>query len=36
LHEIAEMIKPFLPETSEKILKQIKSKKSQPLFPRIQ
>ncbi len=32
---IAEMLTPFLPETSEKILKQIKEGKSQPLFPRI-
>lgn len=33
---IADMLKPFLPETSEKILEQLKTKKSQPLFPRIQ
>ena len=32
---IAEMLQPFLPETSEKIIKQLKTKKSQPLFPRI-
>jgi methionyl-tRNA synthetase len=35
LNEIAQLLKPFLPETSEKILKQLKTKKSQPLFPRI-
>lgn len=35
LVSIAEMLKPFLPETSENILKQIKTKKSKPLFPRI-
>ncbi|MCL0056707.1 methionine--tRNA ligase [Dehalococcoidia bacterium] len=35
LAEIAKMLEPFLPETSEKILKQLKTKKSQPLFPRI-
>jgi len=33
--EIAKLLKPFLPETSEKILKQIETKKSRPLFPRI-
>ena len=35
LENIAEMLKPFLPETAEKILKQLKTKKSQPLFPRL-
>ena len=35
LMNIAEMLEPFLPETSESILKQIKAKKSKPLFPRI-
>ncbi|MCK4473926.1 methionine--tRNA ligase [Candidatus Parcubacteria bacterium] len=35
LTSIAEMLKPFLPETSENILKQIKTKKSKPLFPRL-
>lgn len=35
LENIAQMLEPFLPETSEKILQQIKTKKSQPLFPRI-
>ena len=33
--EIAEFLKPFLPETSEKILEQVKDKKIKPLFPRI-
>lgn len=35
LENIAQMLQPFLPETAEKILKQIKTKKSKPLFPRI-
>jgi len=35
LSEIAKLLEPFLPETSEKILQQIKTKKSQILFPRI-
>ncbi|MDO8639597.1 MAG: class I tRNA ligase family protein [bacterium] len=35
LKKIAELLIPFLPETSEKILRQIKDKKSEPLFPRI-
>ena len=35
IKEIAELLKPFLPETSERILKQIKTKKGKPLFPRI-
>ncbi len=35
LRNIAEMLEPFLPETSEKILKQMKTKKSKPLFPRL-
>jgi len=35
LNEIAELLKPFLPETSEKMLEQIKSKKNKPLFPRL-
>lgn len=35
VNEIAELLKPFLPETSEKIIKQLKTKKSSPLFPRI-
>lgn len=32
---IAQMLKPFLPETSEKIFEQLKTRKSGPLFPRI-
>ena len=35
LENIAEMLEPFLPETVEKILKQLKTQKSQPLFPRL-
>lgn len=35
ISEIAKLLEPFLPETSEKILKQIKSKKSRILFPRL-
>jgi methionyl-tRNA synthetase len=35
ISEIAKLLKPFLPETSEKIIKQLKIKKSHPLFPRI-
>ncbi len=40
ISNIAEMLQPFLPETSEKILKNIrqlaeKTKKAKPLFPRI-
>jgi len=34
LFNIAELLRPFLPETSEKIAEQLKSKKSKPLFPR--
>jgi len=34
LAEIAKLIEPFLPETSEKILKQIKNKKPIVLFPK--
>ena len=33
--EIAKLLEPFLPETSEKIIKQIKAQKSEPLFPRL-
>ena len=33
--EIAKLLEPFLPETSEKIIKQIKTQKSEPLFPRL-
>jgi len=32
---IAEMLRPFLPETSERIFRQIKNKKSEILFPRL-
>jgi methionyl-tRNA synthetase len=35
IKEIAKLLTPFLPETSEKIIKQIKNKKSEILFPRI-
>jgi methionyl-tRNA synthetase len=34
--ETAKLLEPFLPETSEKILQQLKTKKGKPLFPRIQ
>ncbi len=33
--EIARLLAPFLPETSEKTLKQLKTKKTKALFPRI-
>lgn len=32
---IAELLEPFLPETSERILEQLKTKKGKPLFPRV-
>ncbi len=35
LNEISELLAPFLPETSEKMKKVIKSKKSEILFPRL-
>ena len=35
ISEIANLIGPFLPETSEKILHQLKNGKSEPLFPRV-
>jgi methionyl-tRNA synthetase len=35
LKEIAELLKPFLPETSERILKQLETRKSEPLFSRL-
>ena len=35
VNEIAELLEPFLPETSKKILGQLKTRKSKPLFPRI-
>ena len=35
IDNIAELLKPILPETSEKIVKQLKTLKSQSLFPRL-
>lgn len=35
IDDIADLIKPFLPETSEKISKQLKTNKSEPIFPRL-
>ncbi len=35
IREIALLLEPFLPQTSEKVLQELKTKKSQPLFPRI-
>ncbi len=35
INNIAQMLTSFLPETSEKIFKQLKTKKGKPLFPRI-
>ncbi len=35
LNEIARLLQPFLPETSEKIIKQLKTNKSRILFPRL-
>jgi methionyl-tRNA synthetase len=35
LDNIAQLLQPFLPETSEKIFEQIKTKKSKLLFPRV-
>jgi methionyl-tRNA synthetase len=35
LSNIAEMLKPLLPQTSKKIIEQIKTKKGKPLFPRL-
>jgi methionyl-tRNA synthetase len=35
INEIAVLLKPFIPETSERIFEQLKDKKSIPLFPRI-
>jgi len=35
ISEIAKLLEPFLPETSEKILEQIETKRNKPLFPRI-
>lgn len=34
LLNVAQMLQPFLPQTSEKIFEQLKTKKSKPLFPR--
>ncbi|MCK4466160.1 MAG: class I tRNA ligase family protein, partial [Bacteroidales bacterium] len=35
IDNIVRMLQPFLPETSEKIFKQLKTKKSETLFPKI-
>ena len=35
LFHVAHLIAPFMPETSEKMLKQIKNLKTEPLFPRL-
>ena len=35
IENIAELLKPFLPQTSEKIFNQLKARKPEPLFPRI-
>ena len=35
ISQIAELLKPFLPQTSERIVEQLKTGKSTPLFPRI-
>ncbi|MDD5145650.1 MAG: methionine--tRNA ligase [Candidatus Pacebacteria bacterium] len=35
ISEISNLLKPFLPETSEKIFEQLKTKKSESLFPRL-
>jgi len=35
LSQIAEFLEPFLPQTSEKIKKQIKGKKIEHLFPKV-
>ena len=35
LENITQLLKPFLPQTSEKILEQLKTKKPKPLFPRL-
>jgi len=35
IDNIAQLLKPFLPETSEKVLEQLKTKKSKILFPRL-
>jgi len=33
--EIANLLRPFMPQTADKILEQIKNGKSEPLFPRL-
>ena len=35
ISEISQLLKPFLPETAEKIVQQLESRQSQPLFPRL-
>jgi len=35
ISNIAQLLQPFSPETSEKIFGQLKTRKSRPLFPRI-
>ena len=35
INEIAKLLQPFLPETSERIFKQLKNKESNSLFPRL-
>jgi len=35
LYRIARLLGPFMPQTSEKIIEQLKTKESQPLFPRL-
>ncbi len=35
INDMAEMLEPFLPETAQKMKKQLKEMKSEPLFPRI-
>jgi methionyl-tRNA synthetase len=36
LYRISEAIEPFMPETTEKIKKQLETKKPEPLFPRLE
>ena len=36
IEEIAELLIPFLPDASAEILKQLRSQKTQPIFPRMQ
>jgi len=35
IKEVAKLLEPFLPETSKKIIEQLKTRKLKPLFPRI-